>query len=285
MSRRKDPRPSLAAPPRRLDRQAWALAVLLAVLTLTVYAQTCWFGFITIDDPYYAEENPRIQLGLSPAGVTWSFTTIHDANWIPLTWLSLMLDTSLFGFRPAGYHLTNVLLHVANTVLLFAALLAATDSRGRSAFVAALFGLHPLHVESVAWIAERKDVLSTFFGLLAMLTYMLWAKREKCRWLVAAVLCFVASLMSKQTLVTLPFVLLLLDFWPLGRLRTNINSIPPQSAERLKEERAGHVSRPQENLASALRNARRLLAEKIPFFAVAIAFSAIALSRRHTAAE
>ncbi len=277
MSRRKDPRPSLAAPPRRLDRKSWSLAALLAVLTLTVYAQTCWFGFITIDDPYYAAENPRIQLGLSQAGVAWSFTTIHDANWIPLTWLSLMLDTSLFGFRPAGYHLTNVLLHVANTVLLFAALLAATDSRGRSAFVAALFALHPLHVESVAWIAERKDVLSTFFGMLAMLTYILWAKRAKARWLVAAVLCFVASLMAKQTLVTLPFVLLLLDFWPLGRLRANINSTPPQSAERLKEERAGRVSRPQEDLANASRNARRLLAEKIPFFVVAIAFSAIAL--------
>ncbi len=177
MSRRKDRRPSLAAPPRRLDRQAWVFGALLVVITLVVYAQTCWFGFITIDDSYYAADNPRIQLGLSAAGVTWSFTTIHDANWIPLTWLSLMLDTSLFGFRPAGYHLTNVLLHAANTALLFAALLAATDSRGRSAFVAALFALHPLHVESVAWISERKDVLSTFFGLLSLFTYVLWARR------------------------------------------------------------------------------------------------------------
>jgi protein O-mannosyl-transferase len=277
MSRRKDRRPSLAAPPRELDRQAWAFGGLLVVLTLAVYAQTLWFGFITIDDSYYAAENPRIQLGLSPAGVVWSFTTVHDANWIPLTWLSLMLDTSLFGFRPAGYHLTNVLLHAANTVLLFAALLAATDSRGRSAFVAALFALHPLHVESVAWIAERKDVLSTFFGLLATLTYVLWAKRAQARWLVAAVLCFVASLMAKQTLVTLPFVLLLLDFWPLGRLRAGIKSAPPQSAEPRNEERAVNVQRPQDNLANAPRTARRLLAEKIPFFAVAIAFSAIAL--------
>ncbi len=247
MSRKKDRRLSWEARPRRLDRQTWILAALLALLTFAVYAQTAWFGFITIDDPYYAAENPRIQLGLTQTGIVWSFTTIHDANWIPLTWLSLMLDTSLFGFRPAGYHLTNVLLHAANTVLLFAALLAATDSRGRSAFVAALFALHPLHVESVAWIAERKDVLSTFFGMLALLTYVFWAKRGQARWLFTATASFVASLMAKQTLVTLPFVLLLLDFWPLARFRLGVQTV------------------------------RRLLVEKIPFFAVAIVFSAIAL--------
>jgi Flp pilus assembly protein TadD len=161
-----------------------------------------------------------------------------------------MLDTSLYGVRPGGYHLTNVLLHVANALLLFAALAIATGSQPRSAFVAALFALHPLHVESVAWIAERKDVLSTFFGLLSLLAYVRFAKSGKSLSLAASVLSLVCSLLSKQTLVTLPFVFLLLDFWPLGRL--------PVSG----------MQRP---------SAARLLREKIPYFAASVAFSVIAI--------
>ncbi len=171
-----------------------------------------------IDDPIYVSQNPHVQSGLSLRNVSWSFAAFHDGNWIPFTWLSLMLDTTVYGFRPGGYHVTNVLLHVANTVLLFAFLARATGNQLRSAFVAALFALHPLHVESVAWITERKDVLSTLFGLLSLLAYVRYATRGG-RWsLAACFLCFVCSLLSKQTLVTLPFVFLLLDFWPLGRL-------------------------------------------------------------------
>jgi protein O-mannosyl-transferase len=250
MSRRKDQPPSLAASMRVRDPQPFVLAALLAVVTFFVYAQTWQFGFITVDDPFYVSENPRIQQGLTLSGLTWSFTTVHDANWIPLTWLSLMLDTSLYGIRPGAYHLTNVLLHIGNALLLFAALVIATGSQSRSAFVAALFALHPLHVESVAWIAERKDVVSTFFGLLSLLAYVRFAKTGKLLSFAASVLCLVCSLLSKQTLVTLPFVFLLLDFWPLGRLRAAGSPGP---------------------------SVPRLLAEKIPFFAASIAFSAIAM--------
>jgi protein O-mannosyl-transferase len=251
MSRRKDKPPSLAASMRVRDPQPFVLAALLAAVTFFVYAQTWQFGFITIDDPFYVSENPHIQQGLTLPGLTWSFTTVHDGNWIPLTWLSLTLDTSLYGIRPGGYHLTNVFLHIANALLLFAALAVATGSQPRSAFVAALFVLHPLHVESVAWIAERKDVLSTCFGLLSLLAYVRFAKTGTLRSLAASVLCLVCSLLSKQTLVTLPFVFLLLDFWPLGRLRV-----------------AGMQQQP---------SVARLLIEKIPFFVVSAAFSAIAM--------
>jgi protein O-mannosyl-transferase len=204
----------------RLTRQRLplALAGILIAATILVYAQACRFGFVLIDDPTYVSENPRVQGGLSLENIAWSWTTFRDGNWIPLTWLSLMLDTTVFGFHAAGYHLTNILLHAANTGLVFAFLARATGNPMRSACVAALFALHPLHVESVAWITERKDVLSTLFGLLALLSYVNYAV-GRGRWNFAAcVLCFVASLLSKQTFVTLPFVLLLLDYWPLGRL-------------------------------------------------------------------
>jgi len=225
----------------RLRRLLWLTATLVAA-TLLVYAQTWRFGFVLFDDPTYVSENPHVQAGLSLQNVVWSFATFRDGNWIPFTWLSLMLDTTVFGFHAGGYHFTNVLLHVANTVLLFAFLARATGNQLRSACVAALFALHPLHVESVAWITERKDVLSTLFGLLSLWAYVNYAKSRSGWTFAACLLCFVASLLSKQTLVTLPFVFLLLDYWPLGRF--------------------------------AERSARmRVFVEKIPFLAVSAGFS------------
>lgn len=261
MNRRKDRRPparptppSPATPELRGEkrRDLW-LGVLLFASTVLVYAQVWNFEFVTVDDSLYVTQIPYAQDGLTLRNLRWCLTSIHDSNWIPLTRLSLMLDSLIYGLRPGGYHLTNVLLHAANTVLLFVVLVVATGARGRSAFVAALFALHPLHVESVAWVAERKDVLSIFFGLLSILAYVRYAKGAgSTRWSFAAALFwFVLSLLSKQTLVTLPFLLLLLDFWPLGRLN-------------LWEQ------------ASSRSVIARLLLEKIPFFAASVAFSAAA---------
>lgn len=230
----------------RQSRRNILIATLLFVAVLAVYGQTLRFAFVLIDDPTYVSENPPVRTGLTWNNFAWSFSTFHDGNWIPLTWLSLMLDTSLFGLHPGGFHFTNVLLHVANTLLVFAVLVKATGSQMRSACVAALFGLHPLHVESVAWIAERKDVLSTLFGLLSLLAYVSYAGSRRTTTLIPCFLGFIASLLSKQSLVTLPFVFLLLDFWPFGRFA--------------------------EPAARA-----RVILEKIPFLAASAIFSAITL--------
>ena len=171
-----------------------------------------------IDDPIYVSNNLKVQAGLTLRNVGWSFTTFRDGNWIPFTWLSLMADTDLYGEHPGGFHFTNILLHTLNTVLLFAFLTRATGQKVPSALVSALFALHPLHVESVAWISERKDVLSTLFGLLSLLAYVRYATRRDRLSYVVSFLLFVCSLLAKQTLVTLPFVFLLLDYWPLGRV-------------------------------------------------------------------
>ena len=231
MNRLKDsPAPGSATRPDSGSRRDLILSVLLFSATLLVYAQVWGFGFVTVDDSAYVPGNRYVLEGITLHSVKWSWTAIHDSNWIPLTWLSLMLDTDLYGRRPGGYHLTNALLHAANAVLLFLALVVATRARAKSAVVAALFALHPLHVESVAWVAERKDVLSTLFGLLSLLAYVRYAT-GRGRWrLAASLLFFVCSLLSKQTLVTLPFVFLLLDYWPLGRLSLG-RSVPPTPAK------------------------------------------------------
>ncbi len=257
----------------KLDRPL-SLAILLIAAILLVYAQTWRFGFVLIDDPIEVSGNPRVQAGLTLQNLVWCFSAFFDGNWIPLTWLSLMLDTTVFGFHAGGYHFTNVLLHVANTVLLFAFLARATGNQLRSAFVAALFALHPLHVESVAWITERKDVLSTLFGLLSLLAYVRYTTAGGGWSLAACFLCFVCSLLSKQTLVTLPFVFLLLDFWPLGRLRSMPNRRPP--AADLVADRV--TTGPSAGDDTALRPPHAivpLLLEKVPFLAVSAAFSVI----------
>jgi tetratricopeptide (TPR) repeat protein len=180
-------------------------------------------GFITYDDPVYVTQNPHVTGGLTGANVAWALTSTEASNWHPLTWLSHMADCSLFGLEAWGHHLTSVLLHALNAVLLFAALRRMTGAPWRSLLVAALFGLHPLHVESVAWVSERKDVLSTFFELLALIAYAIRSQRIRDgkpgtgNLYALSLLSFSLALMAKQMPVTLPCVLLLLDFWPLGR--------------------------------------------------------------------
>jgi tetratricopeptide (TPR) repeat protein len=194
------------------------IALLLALTTLVVYLPVVHDGFVNFDDQEYVTENHPVLAGLTWDSLRWAFSSFHAANWHPLTWLSHMLDCELFGPNPGAHHFVNVLFHSANAALLFALLLRLTNALWPAAFVAALFAWHPLHVESVAWVAERKDVLSTFFALLALLSYTKFVK-ENCRrsfWF--ALIFFALGLMAKPMLVTLPFVMLLLDFWPLGRV-------------------------------------------------------------------
>jgi Tfp pilus assembly protein PilF len=192
--------------------------VLLAAATAAVFWPVLGCDFINYDDPLYVTDNLHVQRGLSRELVGWAFTTTYAANWHPLTWLSHGLDWSLFGKAPAGHHAISLAWHAVNTALLFLLVVRMTDSVWRSALVAALFGLHPLHVESVAWVAERKDVLSTALWFVTTLAYVAYAKRPSAwRWAVVF-LGYALGLMAKPMLVTLPFTLLLLDYWPLARL-------------------------------------------------------------------
>jgi protein O-mannosyl-transferase len=225
------------------------LGLFLAVFVL--FAQTTLHPSLNYDDPDYVFQNPHVLSGLTAANVSWAFTTFHAANWHPLTWLSLQADASLFGVDSAfGFHLTNDLLHAANVVLLFCVLHALTGALWRSAAVAALFGLHPLRVESVAWVAERKDVLSTLFWLLTLWAYLAYVRRPGAGRYALVLLGLLLGLMAKPMLVTLPCVLLLLDYWPLGRLR-------------LAGRKPAATSGPQP------QRFRRLLLEKVPLFLLA----------------
>ncbi len=274
------------------------IGLLLALFTLAVYLPVARLGFIVYDDGDYVTENPMVRDGLTGAGIEWAFTTFHSANWHPVTWLSHMVDSQLFDLNPAGPHCVNALLHAANTVLVFALWLQSMRGRTRrgagapekeddtiwpAAFIAALFAVHPLHVESVAWVSERKDVLSTFFGLLALICYARYAllksrpgnqplgpssaigrradleiadtaRSETCATLQRtffglAIAFFAVGLMAKPMLVTWPFVMLLLDYWPLQRF----NALA--AAKRSED-------------GSTLQ---RLLSEKLPFFALTAA--------------
>lgn len=203
---------------KRTIRHDAVICTLLALLACAAFWGVLGNGFILYDDPQYVTENYRVSTGLSLENLAWAFTTGHAANWHPVTWLSHQLDAQLFGLEPRGHHMVSLLVHCANTALLFLALFRLTGARWRSMLVAALFAVHPLHVESVAWVAERKDLLSTFFGLAALFAYLQYVNwRGVARYLLL-VLLFALSLMSKPMLVTLPLVLLLLDWWPLGRI-------------------------------------------------------------------
>ena len=199
------------------------IALLLAVATFALYLPVAWFSFVVYDDGLYVTDNPIVQAGITWAGVKWAFTTMAACNWHPLTWLSHMTDCGVFGLNPAGPHLENALLHGVNTALLFTLLLKLTKKNWPSAFIAALFAWHPLHVESVAWIAERKDVLSTLFALITLLNYARYVELSKAQspkskiYFAWSLVAFALGLMAKPMLVTLPCVLLLLDFWPLRR--------------------------------------------------------------------
>lgn len=194
----------------------------LAVLIIAAYAPVRHFDFVNYDDHRYITHNPHVQQGLTLDTIAWAFTTFEVGNWHPLAWLSHMTEVTMFGAgAPGAHHMVNVALHVLNAIFVLVLLNHMTGSLWRSAAVAALFALHPLRVESVAWISERKDVLNVFFGLLAMLAYVRYARRRKPGWYALVAIAFACSLMSKPMLVTLPFVLLLLDYWPLQRLTAN----------------------------------------------------------------
>jgi hypothetical protein len=256
------------------DKSVIVISVFLAAATLTAFWQVTQCDFVYFDDPRYVTENSQVQQGITLEGIRWAFTTFHFANWHPLTWISHLSDVQLFGLRPRWHHLTNLLFHIANTVLLFFVLLWMTKVRWESAVVAALFALHPLHVESVAWVSERKDVLSTFFWLLTMGAYCRYVERPGLRRYLLVVLFFAMGLMSKPMLVTLPFVLLLLDYWPLQRfqqsdqmIRTEIkNRGHPQTGVSWKEE-----------AAYRWRALRPLLWEKLPIFALTLLSSIVTL--------
>jgi tetratricopeptide (TPR) repeat protein len=196
-----------------------AVCVCLAVVTWVVFAQTLRYDFVNYDDPQYVYQNARISSGINFANVAWAFSHIHSENWHPLTTITHMLDCQLHGLNAGWHHFTNVLLHCLAVVLLFVALERMTGALWPSAFVSAVFAVHPLHVESVAWIAERKDVLSAFFFMLTLVAYLYYTRSPSVGRYLTVALAVVLGLMSKPMLVTLPFVLLLLDYWPLGRFK------------------------------------------------------------------
>ena len=218
----------------------------IVALTWIVFGQTFWHDFINLDDPFYVSENPNIQTGLTWRSIAWAFTHVHANNWHPLTTMSHMLDCQLFDLRPGWHHLVNVLLHSANAVLLFLLLAKINPPRiWSSAFVAAVFAIHPLRVESVAWISERKDVLSGLFFMLTVLAYFRYAQKQSLARYVTMSILFACGLLSKSMLVTLPIILLLLDYWPLERF-----------------EKTG---------------VRKLFLEKVPLFVLSIASAAVTL--------
>ena len=233
----------------RFERADVLIVVGLAVVTFGIYAQLIGHRFITFDDPTYIQDNPMVNRGVTLAGFSWAFTTFYAGNWHPLTWIAHMIDSQLFGAFAGGHLLVNALIHTANTLLVFWFLLRTTHARWSSALVAALFALHPLHVESVAWAAELKDTLSTFFGLLSLIAYVRYAEAPSIRRYAVTFITLALGLLAKPMLVTWPFVMLLLDYWPLRRFQTS-------------------------NIKHQTSNIRGLVIEKIPLL-VLVAASAV----------
>jgi len=243
---------------------------LLICTTIIVYWKVQHHGFVNYDDGKYITANAHVQEGLSWNSLCWAFTTTHANFWHPLTWLSHMLDSELYGLNAGGHHLTNVLLHVANTILLFLVLLRTTDAPWKSGFAAALFAVHPLHVESVAWASERKDVLSTLFWLLTIWAYVSYVRKPHFARYLLILFYFCLGMMAKPMLVTLPFVLLLLDYWPLGRF-----GAPSQGLEPAQSNQGSNTRR-------VFRLGIRFLFEKIPLLVPAAAASVIAFVAQET---
>jgi len=208
-----------------MKRQHW-IALGLVMATWLAYGSVTQNAFIRLDDPDYITTNPHVLGGLSGEGVAWAFNVGATGNWHPVTWFSHMLDVSLWGLAPGAHHAVNLALHAASAVLLFFLLRGMTGAEGCSAFVAAVFAVHPLHVESVAWAAERKDVLSTLLGFVAIASWSAWTKRGGPARYAAALAAFAASLAAKPMFVTLPFLLLLLDHWPLRRGLRMLEKVP-----------------------------------------------------------
>jgi TolA-binding protein len=232
-----------------------SIGIVLVALVLALFGRTVRYDFVNLDDDEYVLNNPAVVQGVTVSGIGWAFTHTHAANWHPLAWISHMLDCEIYRLSAGGHHLTSVVLHAINSVLLLVVLTRLTGGLWRSTMVAVLFAVHPLHVESVAWISERKDVLSTFFGLLCLLKYEQYSRQQSLgqpgprgvRSYLLAILFFALALMSKPMMVTLPFVLLLIDWWPLGRLA--IHDLRSTSG--------------------------RLIREKIPFFLLSAASCAV----------
>jgi len=258
---------SIAFPKPTQRWLAASVCVLLAIITWVVFAQTLRHDFINYDDPHYVYENTKITSGISLSGVAWAITHIHSENWHPLTTISHMLDCQLYGLKAGGHHFTNVLLHTIAVILLFLALQGMTGALWQSAFVAAVFAIHPLHVESVAWVAERKDVLSAIFFMLTLLAYARYVRAPSVGRYLSVALLFALGLMSKPMLVTLPFVLLLLDYWPLKRWRLTRNQ--------RSEVRGQQVGLQGATLEK--QSFTRLIVEKIPLVALSIISTSVTL--------
>lgn len=222
----------------RADSRRRAAALAIAAAAFGAFLPVLWNGFTNFDDDEYVTENPSVKAGLTLEGVRWAWTTGHAANWHPLTWMSHQIDAAIYGESAWGHHLTSLLLHVANALLVFTFLRSATGAVGRSAFAAALFAVHPLRVESVAWVAERKDVLSTLFGLLALVAYGRYVAAPSPRRMAAVAGLLALGLLAKPMLVTLPFVLLLLDEWPLRRWWRREDETPARIWRRRLSEKA-----------------------------------------------
>ncbi len=247
-----------ATPPRpggSVDRRRTLIIILLAMCTFAAFLPVFRNDFVNYDDPGYVYENPHVRSGLTPATIAWSFTTFQESNWHPLTWISHALDVTLFGVSAPAHHAMSLLLHLISAVLLFSLLDRITGDRWPSAFVALVFAIHPLHVESVVWISERKDVLSGLFFMLTLGAYAAYERGGGRAAYLRTIALFALGLMAKPMLVTIPFVLLLLDYWPLGRM-------------------PGFSARGREAGASAVP-LRTILAEKIPFFILAGASSVV----------
>lgn len=201
----------------KTSKTLYFLSCLIIIATLLAYSSLPWNKFIIFDDPEYITDNANILDGLTLDGISWAFCNVYQYNWHPLTWLSHMLDIQLFGLNPMGHHLTSLLIHIANSTLVLLILHKMTGRLYRSAFVAIMFAVHPLHVESVAWVAERKDLLCAMFWLLTMLSYFSYAQLPNWKRYLLVMLSFALGIMSKPMIVTLPCILLLLDYWPLQR--------------------------------------------------------------------
>ena len=241
------------------QRLSLMISMFLILAIIIVYGQVGSFDFVHWDDGLYVTENPHVQKGLSKEGFIWAFKTSRGGSWHPLTWLSHMVDCELYGLNPAGHHYTNILFHTANTLILFFILFRMTGALWKSAFVAVLFAVHPLHVESVAWVSERKDVLSTFFGLLTIGAYDYYIKTPSFKRYLLVFIFLMLGLMAKPMLVTFPFVLLLLDFWPLNRIQLK------------------HHYRPQsgKSTGNGSKGIYPLIVEKIPLFILTVIFCVI----------
>src|SRR5208282_705497 len=263
---------------RSPQKRRLIFCLLLALATIALYNSVTRAPFVNfLDDQVYVTDNPQVRAGLTWNTVVWTFRTPEALDWHPMTWLSYALDSQMFGLNPAGYHITNILLHAANAVLLFLILESATGLAWRSLTVAALFALHPINVESVAWIAERKNVLSMLFFLLALAAYGWYARRPGIGRYLVVTLAYVLSLMSKAQAITFPFALLLLDYWPLDRLG---QPLAP------REEIAGDLSSADRSSASASASAGplarrpslwRLIGEKVPWFALSVVSAIITM--------